>query len=160
MADIAMDPAFPGAPRLTGKLFLRDGRLRADWGNIADVFDLRQRKGWRILLPAAKAYMELGTKDLSTYAPEMMNGSLCPRAEVPSACKLVGEEKIDGRKVKKWDIWNPRGFHVYFWTDAILDITLRSEIGGAKYEVKNLRESPVSDALFELPAGSVRVERP
>ena len=159
-ADIVMDAHVPGAPRLTGKLYLGDGHLRADWGNVADVFDLRQRKGWRILLPAAKTYMDLGSKDLSTYAPEMTNGSPCPHAEVPSACKMVGKEKIDGRMANKWDLWNPRGFHVYFWTDEALEVTLRSEIGDAIYEVKNLRGSPVSHAMFELPAGCERLERP
>lgn len=56
----------------------------------------------------------------------MKNGSLCP-AQVPSACKLVGHEELDGRMANKWDVWNPHGFHVYFWTDEKLGITLRSE---------------------------------
>ena len=44
-ADIAMDGHIPGAPRLTGTLYLSNGHLRADWGVFADVFDLRLRRG-------------------------------------------------------------------------------------------------------------------
>jgi hypothetical protein len=57
----------------------------------------------------------------------MKNGSLCPHAQVPSACKLVGHQELDGRMANKWDVRNPHGFHVYFWTDEKLGITLRSK---------------------------------
>ena len=77
-----------------------------------------------------------------------------------SACKLVGKEEIDGRTANKWDVWNPRRFHVYFWTDEKLEIRLRCEIGDATYQVKNLRENPIADTMFKLPAGYERLERP
>ena len=160
VGEINMAANFPGAPPgLSGKLYVQGNRVRVDWGQIADVFDIRQRKGWR-LIPAVHSYQELGTYDLSTYAPEMTSGSLCPHTEVPSACKLVGSEVIDGRAAKKWDVYNPKGFHVYFWTDDALQITLRMAIGDAAgYEVKNLHEARVPDSTFELPAGYARVDR-
>ena len=158
-ADVAMDAHIPGAPRLTGRLYLSNHRLRIDWGPFTDVFDLNKRAGWRVLAET-KTYMDLADKDLSTYAPEMTNGSLCPHTQVPSACKLVGQEEVDGRMANKWDVWNPRGFHVYFWTDKKLAITLRSEIGGAIYQVKNLREGTVADTMFELPAGYTKYQGP
>ena len=105
-----------------------------------------------------KVYQELGNKDLSTYAPLMTNGSLCPNTEAPSACKLLGKEEINGRMARKWDVWNPKGFHVYYWTDDTLEITLRCSIGETRYEVKNLRQADVWDALFEVPAGYRRVQ--
>ena len=145
---------------MSGKLYLRGKHLRVDWGKIADVFDVRQRKGLRII-PSADAYQELGDKDLSTYAPQMTNGSLCPHAEVPSACKLLGTEVIDGRIAKKWDVYNPKGFHVYYWTDQQLEITLRMNFADhTTYDVKNLRASPVVGSMFELPAGYQKMERP
>jgi hypothetical protein len=101
----------------------------------------------------ANVYWELGSKDLSTYVPVMANGSLCQNTQVPSACKLVGTEQLGGRMANKWDVWNPRGFHVYYWTDDKLAITLRCEIGSTLYEVKNLRDATVEENLFELPAG-------
>lgn len=156
-ADVAMDAHIPGTSRITGKLYLSHKHLRIDWGPVAEVFDLNKRTGWRVFT-GAKTYWDLVDKDLSTYAPEMTNGSLCPHTQAPSACKLVGQEELDGRMTDKWDVWNPHGFHVYFWTDKKLGITLRAEIGGAIYQVKNLREGTVADTMFDLPAGYTRYE--
>ena len=159
-ADVSTASIVPGMPALSGKLYLHGKRLRVDWGQFADVFDVQQRKGFRTF-PSAHAYQELGSKELSTYAPEMANASLCPHAQVPSACNLVGSEVIDGRKAKKWDVYNPKGFHVYFWTDDALEITLRMAFGDATdYEVKDLRERDVPDWMFELPSGYEKLDRP
>lgn len=159
-ADISTASTVPGMPGLSGKLHMSGNHLRADWGQFADVFDIQQRTGWRVI-PAAHGYQELGTKDLSTYAPEMTNGSPCPNAQVPSACKLVGSEVMDGRTARKWDVYSPNRYHVYFWTDAALNITLRMAIGdAASYEVKNLRHDSVPDSMFELPAGYQKLDRP
>jgi hypothetical protein len=157
-ADINMSSTVPGMGTLSGKLYLGGSHLRADWGQFADVFDLRERKGWRIIPP--HSYQDLVSKDLSTYAPEMTDGSPCPHAQVPSACKLVSTEVMNGREAKKWDIYSPSGFHVFFWTDKALGITLRMAIGdAASYEVKDLRGHTVSESLFELPAGYQKLDR-
>jgi len=158
MADVTTDASVAIGSKLSGKLYLSNGRLRVDWGEFADVFDLTKRTGWRVIA-SSKTYRDLADKDLSTYAPQVTNGSICPYAQVPSACKLVGKEKVNGRVVNKWDIWNPRGFHVYFWTDETLPITVRCDIGETRYEAKNLRKATFSDALFELPTGYQRVDR-
>lgn len=159
-ADISvLAPVLP-APELKGKLFVNGNHLRADWGQMADVFDLKTRKGWRVF-PDSKSYQELGSKDLSTYAPEMENGSLCPHAEFPSSCKLVGIEQIEGRQAKKWDLYNPsKGFSVYFWTDAAQGVTLRMEIGdAATYRVTNIQTTSIPQSRFEVPAGYNQVPR-
>jgi hypothetical protein len=144
-----------------GKLYVRGDHLRADWGAFADVFDLRTRTGFRLLLDS-KTYQELGTKDLSTYSPETENGSPCPRAQVPAACHYIDDELLDGVAVKKWDLLNPgSGGRVLFWTDSVRGITLRMDIvGAAIYEVKNLKNTSVPDSLFQIPAGFSKIERP
>jgi hypothetical protein len=157
-ADAVMDGGFPGSPRLTGELYVRDRQVRIDWGPFADVFDLGARKGWRIQAER-HAYADLKDKDLSTYAPEMTDGSICPHANLPSACKLVGKEEMNGRMANKWDVLNPRGFHVYFWTDDKLEIALRCDIGATVYNVTNLREATVDKTVFELPSEYRRVDR-
>ncbi len=159
-ADIATGTTVRGVPSLSGKLYVKGNRLRADWGQMTDVFDLKRRKGWRILA-GTKFYEELGSKDLSTYAPEMTDGSICPHAQVPSACELVGHEFIEGRPATKWDVYNPKGFHVYFWTDNALGVTLRMSMGdAAHYQATNLRNDTVPDSLFELPAGYEKADSP
>jgi hypothetical protein len=157
-ADVTTDATVALGSKLSGKLYLSNGRLRIDWGEFADVFDLNKRTGWRIL-PYYKAYKELVDKDLSTFAPKLTNGSLCPYAQVPSDCRLVGKEKLNGRTTNKWDLWNPRGFHVYVWMDDTLPLAVRCDIGETRYEVKNLRKVAVSDSLFEIPAGYQRLDQ-
>jgi hypothetical protein len=110
-------------------------------------------------MPGTHTYIDLADKDLSTYAPEMTNGSICPHANLPSDCKLVSKEEMNGRMARKWDLLNPLGIHVYFWTDDTLEIALRCDIGKAVYDVTNLREAPVERAVFELPSGYNRVEK-
>jgi len=158
-ADVTTDASVALGTKHSGKLYLSNGRLRIDWGKFADVFDLAKRTGWRV--PASsKVYVNLADKDLSTYAPQITNGSLCLYAQVPSMCRLVGREEVNGRVANKWDIWDPRGFHVYLWTDATLPITLRSDIGETRYEVKNLRKATLNSSMFEFPAGYERAEKP
>ena len=157
-ADAVMDDGFPGSPRLTGKLYLSDRRLRINWGPFADVFDLTQRKGWRIEADT-HTYAELADKDLTTYAPEMTNGSICPHANLPSACKLVGKEEMNGRTASKWDLLNPHGFHVIHGHS---DVTPQGDLQlvvDPEINVTNLREVAVDKTLFELPSGYKRVER-
>src|ERR1700747_2850872 len=76
----------PFAGTLNGKLYLSKRRLRVDLGQMSDVYDANQEKGWRILTDS-KQYMNIGWKDVSTYMPPMTNGSPCSRSEQPSACK-------------------------------------------------------------------------
>jgi hypothetical protein len=156
-ADVTIDGRSIGSSELHGHLFLSKDHLLVDWGLFKEAFDLKKRTGWRAFA-STKVYQELPEKGLSTYAPLMSNGSLCPNVQVPSACKLVGKEELDGRVADKWDVWNPKGFHVYYWTDERLAITLRCEIGKTIYEVTHLREGTVSEALFDIPAGYQRVE--
>ena len=158
-ADIVLDFRSVDGSVQTGTIYVGKDRLRVDWGVFADVFDLNKRRGWRII-PQTKTYSDLFNKDLSTFAPEMTNGSLCPHATVPSRCKLSGVEQTDGRTVKRWALWDPRGYYVYYWTDEKLGITVRCKIGRATYEVKNLRDMIVPHEMFELPAGYKWEARP
>jgi len=146
-------------PGMSGKLYLSGNHMRLDWGNMVDVFDLKTRQGWRTF-PESKMYMVLESRKLSTYAPEMVGGSMCPHATYPSACKLVGGEVVEGRAAKKWDLYDPiKGFHVYYWTDEAQAVTLRMAIGdAATYTVSNIHIGTVPDSMFELPNGLTKVD--
>jgi hypothetical protein len=146
---------------LSGRLYIKQDHLRADWSDHgSDVFDLKQRRGWRI--PAGfKVYAELESKDLSMYAPQVVNGSPCEHAVVPSACHFVGDELIEGRSTKKWATDTSKGVHTNIWIDDLLGITLKMEVGDSHtYEVKNLQSNSVPDSMFELPTGYEKIELP
>lgn len=152
VGDVTLVSNVEGMVGMSGRVYLKGNRIRIDWGEMADVFDLRTRKGWR-LFTVSKAYQDLGSKDLSTYAPEMTNGSPCPTSEIPTQCKFLAREEIDGRITNKWSLRSSKGFDVYYWTDDTLGVTLRMKIGDAAgYEVKDLTTHSIPDSMFELPA--------
>jgi hypothetical protein len=144
---------------MSGRLYVSGNHIRLDWGNMADVFDLKTRQGWRSFADS-KVYMVLGSRKLSTYAPEMVNGSMCPHATYPSSCKLVGRELVEGRAARKWDLYDPvKGVHVYYWIDEAQTVTLRMEIGdAATYKVSNVQIGTVPNSMFELPKGLTKVD--
>ncbi len=156
-ADIAVSSTV--VPEISGKLYVSGNRMRLDWGTMADVFDLKTRQGWRTFR-GMNVYMVLESRNLSTFAPEMEGGSICPHATYPSSCKLVGSEVVEGRAARKWDLYDPvQGFHVYFWTDEAQGVTLRMAIGdAATYKVSNVQIRAVPDSMFEFPAGSRKVD--
>ena len=68
---------------------------------------------------------------------------------------------IEGRNSKKWDVYNPNGYHVYFWTDEELGITLRMAYDETTvYQVRGLLQEPVSETVFQLPDGYEKIDRP
>lgn len=156
-ADISMSSTV--IPGMTGRLYVSGNNIRLDWGKMVDVFDLKTRQGWRSF-PDTKVYMLLGNRKLSTFAPEMVDGSMCPHATYPTSCKLVGNETVEGRAAKKWDLYDPvKGFHVYYWIDDAQSVTLRMEIGDtATYKVSNVHVGTVSNSMFELPKGFTKVD--
>lgn len=138
---------------MSGKLYLRNGHMRVDFGSMADVYDIGEKKGWRIF-PDSKRYTKIGAKDVSTYAPEMTDGSPCAHAIQPAACKKIGSELIQGRPTTKWGALNQHGAQIYLWTDNQLGIAVRWQIESVSYQATGIRKSTdLSAALFQLPPG-------
>jgi hypothetical protein len=152
-ADIYLDATFAPRPNVTnGKLYLSKGRLRVELGGMTDVYDAKQKRGWR-MFPESKAYSDIGRKDVSFYLPQLTDGSPCPTVEVLSGCKTVAKENIEGRSATKWQLLNRHGSKVYLWTDDEQGIAVRYIIGDAIYEARNIREGAVANSMFELPSG-------
>jgi hypothetical protein len=159
-AEARLSLPLQGVPEMSGRLHVGSGHLRIEWESFTDLFDLKQRRGWRIM-GNSKTYYELGSKDLFSFAPQMTGGSLCPHTQVPSHCKLVGTAPVEGRAAKKWDVSNPQGLHVYYWTDEELGIALRMDMGDTvAYRVSNFHPSVVPDSMFRVPPGYELVKNP
>lgn len=148
--DVRMVTPFTQPSVNNGKLYLSRGRLRVDMGPMTDIYIVAQKKGWRIFA-AGKQYSNIGEKQVSTYMPPMTAGSPCPNADIPSACKMVDRENLDGRAATKWDVVSQHGEHVYLWTDDKLEVALRWEIENVTYELKNIHETELGGSMFELP---------
>ncbi len=110
-------------------------------------------------MPETHTYADLADQDLSNYATRnATHGSVYPRANLPSDCKPMGKEEMNGRMANKWDVLNPHGFHVFFWTDDILEIALRCDIGKPVYNVTNLREAAVDRRCLTFPPATTSRE--
>lgn len=130
---------------------MSNGRLRIDLGPMTDIYIVAQKKGWR-LFAAEKQYSNIGEKQVSTYLPSMSNGSPCPNSRIPSSCKMLAKENVDGRPATKWEAMNQHKEGVLLWTDDKLELALRLEIENVTYELQNIREAHLPDSMFELPA--------
>ena len=137
----------PFAGTMDGKLYLRNRHLRVDLGSMSDVYDGNQEKGWRILRDS-KQYMNIDWKDVSTYMPEMTNGSPCSRSEQPSACKMVSKESINNRPATKWELLNQHDERVYLWTDDEAEIPVRWQIENVTYEATDIHAAAVPDRFL------------
>jgi hypothetical protein len=75
-----------------------------------------------------------------------------------STCKMIGEEKVNGRSAEKYEVGMTIGHMTTTWHDWIdksLRIPLKNDLGGRTgSEVRNLREGPQPASLFEPPAGN------
>jgi len=150
-------PFVTDKPTTNGKLYMSKGRLRVELGPMADVYIIEQKKGWRIF-PELKQYFEIGEKQVSTYLPHMTNGSPCPTAEHPSACKMIRKETIEGRSTTEWELVNEHGESVYLWTDDKLAVAVRWHIENVTYDLTDIHNDEVPDSMFELPSGYTKTE--
>jgi hypothetical protein len=79
--------------------------------------------------------------------------------------KLIGNEKVDGRSVEKWEMTvrvpNQAPTSTFQWYDPELKLAVREEFpGGYVSELKNVRVGPQPDDLFQVPAGYTRKAMP
>ena len=157
-ADIRMvtPPNING--KMDGKLYMSKGRLRVELGPMALVYIVDQKRGWQ-MFPESKEYFDIGEKQVSTFLLHMTNGSPCPAAELPSACKMVGKENIDGRSATKWEVVNQHGVPVYLWTDDQLEVPVRWHIENVTYDLTGIHESSFPDNMFELPPGYAKTDK-
>jgi hypothetical protein len=76
-------------------------------------------------------------------------------------CKSLGSESVNGRPAHKWmetsNDPDDRGSTI--WIDDRLHIMARSQDGanGDEMEIRNIKEGPQPEALFEAPAGYKKV---
>jgi hypothetical protein len=154
--DIRMVTPFTQPSVHTGKLYMSKGRLRVELSPMVIVYIADQQKGWE-MFPDLKQYLDIGEKQVSTYFPPMTNGSPCPNSGMPSACKMVAKENIEGRSATKWEMINQHSEPVFLWTDDKLEIAVRWHIENVTYELTGIHQGEFSNEMFELPTGYTKL---
>ncbi len=156
---------------VVGKLFMSHGRQRTEmaisdqqaageYGHVL-INVLNPAKGtmWQIF-PDKKIYWER-KGNYSADPPPLPGDSRHPCAQTLSCTKL-GDDTVAGRQTEKWQIsMKQEGQSSLVWVDPKLGIPVREEITGllAK-ELRNVKEEPQPDSLFEVPAGFQKVDPP
>jgi len=73
-------------------------------------------------------------------------------------CQASGKETLDGRSLAKYSITTANGSVETIWVDPQLRIVLKRTAADGTIELKNIKESPQSPALFEIPTGYRKME--
>lgn len=70
-------------------------------------------------------------------------------------CKSMGSESVNGRPAQKWAVSSndPNDQGGIVWIDDRLHIMSRSQEGNNGMEMRNIKEGPQPETLFEAPAG-------
>jgi outer membrane lipoprotein-sorting protein len=154
-----------GPKTSSGKLYMKGQKTRREitQGNQGIVITRPDKDVMWILNPATKTYSEMsGIADMVAAAsdPDAALKGLGDR-------KLVGQETINGYLCDKYAFT----FHdssmgtQYQWISKKLNLMIKMASEGSTVfkmatEMRNIKEQPVPDSLFELPAGYTKVEEP
>ena len=97
MADVTTDASVAIGSKLSGKLYLSNGRLRVDWGEFADVFDLTKRTGWRVI-----ASSKMFETSLTRTCPRMHHVYFWTDDTLPITVRCdIGETRYEVKNLRK-----------------------------------------------------------
>lgn len=144
---------------LFSKMYIKADKFRADVQDQSRYHIFRQDRNvlW-IVLPESKAYMEIRCRpERNAIVEEKVVGEVSRR--------IVGTEIVDGRPTVKYEITyedDNRIKKIFQWmaTDINFPVKISAVDGSWSNEYKNIRIGPISDALFEIPAGFEKVAVP
>jgi hypothetical protein len=74
-------------------------------------------------------------------------------------CKSLGSESVNGRAAHKWEVTtnDPDDKGGTIWIDDRLHIMARTQGDNGAMEIRNIKEGPQPEALFEAPAGYKKI---
>jgi outer membrane lipoprotein-sorting protein len=153
-----------GGQVMKGKIFVKGHRYRQEMNAMGQkqvmIFDGNKEAGW-ILMPDAHMYMDL---------PKMTQGDnpqVDPKElEKKATKKYLGEEAVNGHKCKKYlfVFKDSPGTQMTQWVSTRLEYPIRMIVEGQHgrmvREIKNIKETAVSNALFTVPQGYQKMSIP
>jgi hypothetical protein len=132
-----------------GKIFVSQDKVRMESPQSITITRIDKKVMW-ILMPQEKTYMEQALDPTKTAATsEKVEGEI--------ERKLIGQETIDGRATKKYEVvynQNGKGETMFQWLADGLKIPVKLAAGDNSWtmEYKNIKIGKQPDALFEVPA--------
>jgi len=131
--------------------------------NVVQIVNPQRQTVWQ-LFPDAKKYWEWSGK-IPSEAPLLPGDSrhLCAQNK-EIVCNKIGSEDLGGRTVDKWEVTITRdgkSMRNLVWIDTKLGLPIREETPGmGAMELRNIKEGPQPDSLFEAPADFQKIDPP
>lgn len=152
-ADVFLEPK--GDEAIIGRIYIKGDKVRQettiDRENEVTIVRPDRQITWTIS-PQAKTYIEM------PYQPEDRGFDEWSK-EREAAATLLGEEAISGIPCKKYQS-EQEGEKVLYWISPRFPFPLRVEDSDFIMEYRNIREGPVDEVLFEVPAGFTKTAIP
>ncbi len=167
--QFAYETAHPDKVIEVGKLYVGKGRMRQEMhsphGTMVTLIDPVSGQMWQ-LMPERKMAVDVGasfrqmgemmgasSQSMQTLKPTDPNKPCADSKYV--TCQKVGTETINGRSAQKWEFTHTgmgRSSKSYQWIDPKLYIVIKREDNSGGMELRNIKEGPQPDNLFEVPA--------
>lgn len=154
-------------PRRTNQLIVRGDMMHSRKSDepMGVLFDFGKGKVW-ILLPEQKVAIESKLTRSMDFGLSFVvaDSSGNPCGEAPDlTCTREGEETVAGRPAVKWRIAqsgkDKKTRTATAWVDAKLRAVVRiASEKGEGFELRDLQEGPVDEALVQFPAGFLTVD--
>ncbi|CAK0772337.1 exported hypothetical protein [Gammaproteobacteria bacterium] len=131
--------------------------------NVVQIVNPQRQTMWQ-LFPDAKKYWEWNGK-IPSESPPLPGDSrhLCAQNK-EIVCNKIGSEDLGGRAVDKWEVTITRdgkAMRNLVWIDTKLGLPIREETPGmGAMELRNIKEGPQPDSLFEAPADFQKIDPP
>jgi hypothetical protein len=129
------------------------------------LFDFAQAKAWMLIAPEKVAIESTSTRSLGFPLSLVLtdaSGNPCGK-EPTLTCTREGEETAVGRPAVKWRLVQTdkeqKTHTATAWVDPKLGTLLRfATEKGEGFEVRDLQEGPVEEALVQFPAGFLELD--
>jgi len=154
-----------GKMTMKGKFQMKDDNIRSDMEMMGQTRTTIVRKDkslvW-ILIPKRQQYMELPFSEETKNNPQFYQDKL----ESVATKQDLGSEEVNGYKCKKYLFTfndQSRGTMTQ-WFSEELQFPIKMVNKGSNWEMttefSNIKEGGVNDALFQIPQGYTKMEKP
>jgi hypothetical protein len=173
-ADLAITGPAGAAKGTSGKVFVGNGKIRIETADFPDGFfvvDPGQKTAY-FVRPARSIFMDAKqstplTQLLVPVDPADPCAQWQAMAEIAGLsdlgrtwqCRSLGEEAIDDRPVRKYQLEMPRGNVTTVWIDPQVRFVSRiRNADGSGIDLRALHAAPQSETLFAIPANYAKFD--
>lgn len=152
-ADMVLQPK--GDEPMTGKIFVKGDKVRqetSEEGETQIMIIRPDKKVTWMITPEEKSYMEMPYQSEDKTFEEWT-------ADKEKKSKFLGEETVSGIACKKYESVED-GEKTIFWIAKQFPFPIKVEDAEVTMEYKNVKEGPLADSLFDLPAGYEKMAMP